>query len=48
MRNANDGARFLLELALLAAVAYAGGTVGSAVWLQVVVAIAAPCLVAAV
>jgi Protein of unknown function (DUF2568) len=40
MRNANDAIRFLLELALLAALTYAGGTVGSAAWLQIVLAIA--------
>jgi Protein of unknown function (DUF2568) len=32
----------------VAALAYAGGTAGSALWLQIVVAIAAPCAVAAV
>jgi hypothetical protein len=47
VRSVNDAVRFLLELALLAAFAYAGGTVGSATWLQIVVAIAAPCAVAA-
>ena len=46
--GAADLLRFLLELALLAAVAFAGGTVGSAVWLRIALAIAAPCFVAAV
>jgi hypothetical protein len=48
MRNATEAIRFVLELALLAALAYAGGTVGSAVWVQIVLAIATPCAVAAV
>jgi len=48
LKAANEAFRFLLELALLAAVAYAAGTVGSAVWLQIVLAVSAPCAVAAV
>lgn len=48
MKALGDALRFLLELAMLAAFAYAGGTIGSAVWLQIVVAIAAPCAVAVV
>ena len=48
LKATNEAFRFLLELALLAAVSYSAGTVGSAVWLQIVLAIAAPCAVAAV
>jgi hypothetical protein len=40
MRHANDAIRFLLELALLAAVSHAACAVGSEVWLQIVLALA--------
>jgi Protein of unknown function (DUF2568) len=42
MRNVNDAVRFLLELALLVAVSYVAGTVGSHTWLQIVLAAGQP------